>query len=471
MAERESAKLGFLEGYQGSHSLKLPYKNGYFFLPRVTGVHQRLSSKWVPDWVPETDMGAEKQLSEARCKAAKPQQKVYYLNDGGGLRLRVRPNGSRHWIYRYRFAKKEHNASLGPYPSVSLRDARQKLYSLKAQVRDGHDPVVLKRIRRTQQVSLDESSFGAVAAAWLAHNKASWSSHHYERNEGLVRRYLLPELRDLPIDAIEEPFLFSVLKKLYDRGIKESARRTRAVAAQIFSFGRATHKCSRNPAREMVDNPYFKKPPVRHFTALPQSEVAGLVRKLSLRGAEQRLSLQTVCGLLMVLYTGLREASVRAARWGEIDFEKGQWTVPASRMKSRRQHVVPMPSQLIDILQELEPLTFAGSNSLILTGRGQEGFLAENTLRMALHRLGHRVTVHGMRSLLTDVLSENGFSPDWIEIQLDHQERNRVRAAYLRTKFIDQRTVMMQWFADWCESSGTEKQHANVVKMVGRDER
>ena len=307
--------------------------------------------------------------------------------------------------------------------------------------------------------------FGAVAKSWMDYNRDSWSGHHYERNEGLLRRYLLPDLGKMPIDSVEEAFLFSVLKRVYDKGIKESARRARAVASQIFSHGRATHRCTINPARDMADNPYFKKPPVQHFKALQQQDVTLLMTQLSARGDEQTLNMQTICGLLMAIYTGLRDTSIRGAQWKEIDHDTNVWTVPGERMKSRREHQVPLPKQAVSVLQELEPITYRGPDSFVFASWGKQGYLAENTLRIALHRLGHKVTVHGMRSLITDVLNEGGWNPDWIEKQLDHQEHNRVRAAYLRTKFLEQREKMMQWFADWCEGTANSN---NVVSMRGK---
>ena len=159
----------------------------------------------------------------------------------------------------------------------------------------------------------------------------------------------------------------------------------------------------------------------------------------------------------MVLYTGQREYSVLSCSMGGDRFEKGLWTIPAERMKSRREHVVPIPRQLDAILRELESFNSPRAESFIFSSRSKHGFLAENTLRLALHSLGFPVTIHGMRSLITVVLNENGFNPDWVEKQLDHQEKNQVRAAYLRTKFLDQRVIMMQWFADWCSGDTRSK--------------
>ena len=410
-------------------------------------------------------MAGEKLLTEAKCKAAKSKTKIYYLNDGGGLRLRIRPNGSRHWIYRYRIDKKEKSTSLGAYPQTSLQIARAKVVEARKNVAEGYDPVVVRRVKRTQNAVAGEQSFGSVAHDWLTHNQGTWSSHHYERNEGLIRRYLMPDLGKLPIASIEESYLFAILKRVYDKGTKESARRARAVAAQIFSYGRATHRCTVNPAREMSDNPYFKKPPVQHFKAIRQQDVPRLIAQLSVRGEEQKLTMQVICGLLVAIYTGLRDTSIRGAQWKEIDLDSKVWTVPGARMKSRRDHQVPLPKQLLDVLEELKPLTYRDSDSFVFASRSKQGYLSENTFRMALHRLGHEVTVHGMRNLITDVLNEGEWNPDWIEKQLDHQEKNQVRAAYLRTKFLPQREQMMQWFADWCDGKPGED---NVISIQER---
>lgn len=416
-------------------------------------------------------MAKEKLLSEALCKTAKPAEKLFYLNDGGGLRLRVRPNGSRHWIFRYRVGGKERSSSMGAYPQVSLKVARDRAAAARSQVKEGFDPVVAKRVRKAQNTSSAESLFGSVAQDWLEHNRETWSDHHYERNSGLLRRYLLPELGNLPIDAIEEAYLFSILKRVYDSGIRESARRARAVAAQVFSYGRSVHICSRNPARDMADNPYFKRPAVKHFSAMPKELVPEFVALLARRGEKQILQPVTIAGLLMALYTGLRDSSIRGSRWSEIDFDAGLWTVPADRMKSRREHIVPLPRQALRVLRELKALTFKNADSFVFASNSKQGFLSENTLRMALHKIGFKVTVHGMRSLITDVLSEHDFNPDWIEKQMDHQERNQVRAAYLRTKFLDQRIVMMQWFADWCEKLEVHHKPHNFVVLGNGHER
>jgi len=410
-------------------------------------------------------MATEKILTEASCKAAKPKNAVYYLNDGGGLRLRIKPNGSRSWIYRFRIDGKENTNSLGTYPQVSLQIARTKLTEAKQHVVKGDNPSTANRIAKVNQIIKGEATFGAIAREWLAHNKSDWSTHHYERNEGLLRRYLLPDLERLPIDAIKEAYLYAVIKEPYDKGKKESARRARAIASQIFSHARATHRGTTNPARDMADNPYFKKPPVVHFSALPQADVAELIRKLNLTGSEQILDVKTVCALRLALYTGLRDNSIRGALWREIDLDAGFWTVPSTRMKSGREHQVPLPKQAVAALETIHPLTYRNDDSSVFPGGGKHKIMSENTLRLALHRLGFKVTAHGMRSLITDVLNEHGFNPDAIERQLDHSEKSQVRRAYLRTNFMDDRIKMMQWFADWCDAQAAGINTDKVTRL------
>jgi integrase len=410
-------------------------------------------------------MTAEKLLTEAACKAAKKRNELYYLSDGAGLRLRIRPDGSKTWVLRYRLSGKEMSTGLGTYPKISLQIARTKALDAKQHVSKGDNPSTVKRIAKANQVIKGEATFGAIAREWLDHNKPSWSTHHFERNDGLLKRYLLPDLERLPIDSIKEAYLFTVIKAVYDKGTKESARRARAVAAQVFSHARATHRGTINPARDMADNPYFKKPPVKHFTALPQNQVGALINELDKTGFEQKLDAKTVCALRLALYTGLRDNSIRGALWGEIDLEAGIWTVTGSRMKSGREHQVPLPTQAIAALQLLRTLTYRNQDSHIFPGGGKHKIMSENTLRLALHRLGFRVTAHGMRSLITDVLNENGFNPDAIEKQLDHSEQSQVRRAYLRSNFMDERIKMMQWLADWYDAQAKGKKTINVTQL------
>ena len=410
-------------------------------------------------------MAGEKLLSETSCKTCKPKAKVYYLNDGGGLRLRIRPDGSKTWIKRYRLNGKEKAVGLGSYPPVTLKIARVKANEVVSQLIEGKNPVLEKKVLSQQRSIEDNQTFGSVAREWINHNKPDWSANHTERNEGIIRRYLLPDLGRLPIQRIEESYLFSVLKPVYDKGLKESARRTRAIAAQIFTYGKDTQRCTNNPARDMAGNSYFKKPVPKHFAAIDQSDVPKLMADLRKTGAEQRLKPQTVCALLMVIYTGHRDHAVRGAKWKEFDLVNHVWEVPAERMKNRNSHGVTLPSQAVQALSAIRPITFKDPDSFVFSSKSKTGYISENTLRLALHRLGYKVTVHGFRTLITTVLNEHGFNADAIERQLDHVEKNAVRRAYLRSDFDELRRSTMQWFADWCDAQPASQNAPNVINI------
>jgi integrase len=387
-------------------------------------------------------------LTDRKIKAAKVRDGAYPLSDGDGLRLVVHPNGSKYWVLRYTLGGKETTHGLGTYPEVPLDEARDKADEARRLVGAGINPSINRKVQRARNVERGDATFQAVAGEWMARNKAHWSAHHHERNEGLLRRILLPELGALPVADISEPLLLKTLQGAYDSGIRSSALRARAVAAQVFAYAKDTHRATHNPARELAGSSVLKAPEVKHFGALKAKQVGPLLKKLETSGLEP----VTRTALLLMLYTGLRDGSLRAAHWNEIDLKAATWTVPAERMKSGREHRLPLPKQAVAALRELAKLTRAKPNAFVFASYGKDGFLAENTLRVALHRLGFKVTAHGFRSLLTDLLNENGFNPDAIERQLDHVQKDKVRAAYLRSEFFDYRRAMMQWLADWADA-------------------
>jgi len=395
----------------------------------------------------------EKRLSDRRCNAAKPKDVIHYLNDGNGLRLQVRPDGAKYWMLRYAIGGKESTAGLGRYPDTSLEEARKRASEARKLISEGIRPAVDRKVRIARNVAKAEATFEAVALEWLTHNQKHWSAHHHERNSGLIRRILLPKLGRLPIEEISEQVLLSVLREVYDSGIMESARRARGVASQIFAYAKDTYRASYNPARELAGNSLLKKPEVRHFKALKASQLGELLRKMN----ESEMEPATKAAMLLMLYTGLRDYSVRGAHWKEIDLNTGIWTIPGSRMKSRREHRVPLPKQAIKVLEDLAEISSSKPDAYVFQSWGKQGFLAENTLRIALHRMGFKVTAHGFRSLITDLLNESGFNSDAIERQLDHQSKDKVRGAYLRSDWLDYRRKMMQWLANWIDSQITEK--------------
>jgi integrase len=409
----------------------------------------------------------ERLLTDRTCRAAKPKASVYYKSDGNGLRLQVRPNGARYWMLRYTLAGRETTLGLGAFPEVGLEEARSKASDARKLIAEGNNPSINRKVRRAQNVERGLATFEAVATEWLSRHRKDWSAHHYERNEGLLRRILFPHLGAMPVADITEPMLLKVLQRAYDSGIKESARRARAVAQQVFVYAKETHRATYNPARELAGSTLLKKPSVVHFAALKPKQVGPLLRKLQ----QSQVEPATRTALLLMFYTGLRDFALRGARWNEIDWDTQIWTIPASRMKSRREHPIPLPHHAIAALKELAEMTCTTNDAFIFASYANAGYLAENTLRLALHRLGFKVTAHGFRSLLTDLLNEHGFNPDAIEKQLDHANKDKVRAAYLRSDFFDYRKKMMQWVADWADaqrSGDADPELPSNVQMLRR---
>jgi integrase len=413
---------------------------------------------------------AEKLLKDSQCKVAKPKAGIYYKSDGAGLRLQVRPKGvksesAKYWQFRYTLDGRESTYQIGSYPDVSLEEARDEAAKARKLVGVGIRPSVDRKVQRANNVERTEATFKVVANEWLAKNKADWSGHHFERNTGILTRILFPDLGALPVTAISEAVLLKTLVKHYDAGIRESARRARVVAAQVFSYAKSTHRATMNPARELAGNELLKKPDVTHFAAIKQEQVGPMLRALKTSQVEP----VTRGALLLMLYTGVRDAALRGARWHEFDLEGKCWTVPAERMKSGREHKVPLPRQAVEILSKLAELTRKEPGSYVFASHSKAGFLAENSLRLALHRIGFKVTAHGFRSLITNVLNVNHCHPDAIERQLDHAHRDKVRASYLNEEFWDIRQGMMQWLADWADAQRNETEApdlpSNVIPM------
>lgn len=390
---------------------------------------------------------AEKLLSDRSCVLARPKLKVYYKTDGHGLRLQVRPDGSRYWLLRFRWGGKESTCGLGKYPAVSLAAAREKAKAARAFIASGVHPSFARKEQKVKAVEQSRATFKVIAEEWLEREKKHWSPYHHERNAGLLRRVLYDELSDIPITGITAPLLLKVLLKTYDAGLMESARRARTIVGQVFSYAMETHRATHNPAAELARSKLLKKPEVKHLAALKSSEVGEFLRKLDRSQTEPVVK----AALRLMLHTGLRDYAVRGARWKEINLDEQTWTVPSSRMKSKREFACPLPVQAIETLKELSKLTRRKADSFIFSSWGKAGFLAENTLRMSVRRCGYPVTAHGMRSLIAEKLTAEGFARDFVEKQLDHAERDRVRAAYVRSEFMAERRKMMQWWADWLE--------------------
>lgn len=382
-------------------------------------------------------------LSDRACKAAEPGEKVKKLSDGGGLQLWVMPTGSKLWRLAYRHEGKQRTLAIGPYPEVSLAGARAARDEARKLVRAGVDPVAAKKAAKL--AAPDTNTFGRVAAALLdKHEREGFHERTMQR-----KRWLLTvankQLKDRDLQTITAGDVLALCRDVETKGHYETASRLRSFIGEVFRYGIATQIVDTDPTQALRGALTSHKP--SHRAAVTTwAEFAALVR--SVDGYEGQPG--TRVALLLMAYLFPRPGELRGAFWSEFDLERRVWTIPAGRMKMRRDHRKPLPLQAVTLLNELREIW--NGSALVFPGiRSRDRCMSENTLNGALRRLGYskeQATSHGFRASASSLLNEEGmWSPDAIERELAHEEGNKVRRAYHRAEYWDERVRMMDWWA------------------------
>lgn len=380
---------------------------------------------------------------------AKASDKVQKLADGGGLYLRILPNGGKYWRYRYRFADKAKELALGVYPEVSLKQARKAHQEARDKLASGIDPSELRKVERLTQKQAAANSFEALSIEWIETQLSDKTDGHRKRSE----RFLLKDLAALsarPINEITAPELLAALRRIEARGTIETAHRVKQLAGRVFSYAISTGRAERNPAADLGNN-VLKPRKTQHRAAITEPKELGKL----LRDIEQSASgivVKTALQLTPILFQ--RPTEIRHMEWQEIDFEKSLWFIPADKMKMRNEHIVPLPKQAIELIRNIQPLTGRGKY-VFPSARGASRCMSDNGVRTALRDLGYsneQVTPHGFRATARTLLDEVlGFRVDWIEQQLAHAVKDPNGRAYNRTKHLPQRVEMMQAWADYLD--------------------
>jgi integrase len=385
-------------------------------------------------------------LTVAAIQAAKPREKPYKLFDQGGLFLLVHPNGGRYWRLKYRMHGREKLLALGTFPDVSLAKARARRDDARKLIADKTDPSVVKQTEKTA----DAETFKAIALEWLAKQKLAAAT--VEKAKWTFEQLLFPELGDRPIRQITAPLLLAALRKLETRGKIETAHRTKQRASQIFRYAIATGRAEHDPAADLRGA--LTPLEVEHRAAITEPKRVGEL----LRAIEHYIGQpSTHYALKLAPYVFVRPGELRGAEWTEIDLDNAEWRIPAERMKMRDAHYVPLASQTVAILREIQPLTGTG-RFVFPSLRTNTRPISEGTLNAAIRRVGfskEEMTSHGFRTMASTLLNEQGWHPDLIELQLAHAERNKVRAAYNRAQRLDERRKMMQAYADYLDGLKT----------------
>lgn len=384
-------------------------------------------------------------LTDAECRAARPGPKPKKLFDGGGLFLLIHPAGGRYWRWRFLYAGREQLLSLGTFPQVSLRAARLKRDAARLRLAEGVNPAAERRAKRLHVRASAANTFNAVAAEYLALQEKKLKPATAMKARWMLGSYVLPAIGTLGVADIEAPALLGVLRKIEARELHETAHRTRSLLGRIFRYAIATGRAKRDPTADLRGAlaPVSAK---SHGAVTEPAAIGALLRAIDgLSGFPPVLFALKLAPLVFV-----RPGELRHAEWTEIDWEAAEWRIPARKMKMGEAHVVPLSRQALEVLREAQAVTGRG-RYVFPSIRGDGRPMSENTVTAALRRLGYtgaEMTGHGFRALASTRLNEMGWSPDLIERQLAHAERNKVRAAYNRAQYLPERREMMQAWAD-----------------------
>lgn len=388
-------------------------------------------------------------LTDIICRSAKAQAKEYKLTDASGLHLLVSPNGCKGWRLRYRFGGKEQMLSLGTYPEIGLKDARNRRDEARKLIANGINPSAKRQQDKRQITEAATDSFESVAREWYAKYSPQWATSHGEKIIRRLERDIFPWIGSHPARSITAPELLAVLRRIESRGAVETAHRAGQNCGQVLRYAVATGRAERDPSGDLKG----ALPPIRqtHLASITEPEAIGqLLRSMD----AYQGSMVTRCALLLAPLVFVRPGELRRAEWAEIDLDGAEWRIPAEKMKARVLHIVPLSEQAIAVLRELQPLTGRG-RYVFPSGRGPSRCMSENGVLSALRRMGYsgeQMTGHGFRSMASTLLNEQGWPFDAIERQLAHSERNKVRAAYNYAEHLPVRRKMMQAWADHLDS-------------------
>ena len=390
-------------------------------------------------------------LTVTAIQKAKPTEKQYRMVDERGLVLLVRPNGAKLWQLRYRHEGKEKTASLGQFPDVSLSDARVKRDDLRKLVAAGSDPVAAKRTERQAKALASENTFEIVARLWYEHWKGPKNPRHAGYVLARLEADVFPAIGSRPIAEILAPELVAMVKAIEKRGALDIAKRCLQMSGQVFRYAIAhgVGGTTRNPATDIKPTDVLTPRTKENYARVDVRELPLLLRKIE---AYQGTPTTRLAIKLMAL-TFVRTGELIGARWTEFDLESARWDIPASRMKMKTPHIVPLSLQAVDLLKILQ--TISGERELLFPGeRDHAKPISNNTILGALDRMGYKgkMTGHGFRGVASTVLHEHGFPHEHIELQLAHIERNSVSAAYNRALYLDPRTTMMAWWGNYLEA-------------------
>ncbi|ORC47840.1 integrase [Burkholderia sp. A27] len=386
-------------------------------------------------------------LTDLTVRNAKPTGKLYRLFDERGLYLEISVSGGKWWRLKYRFAGKEKRLSLGVYPEVGLKDARERRDAARKLLANGIDPGIERKIQKAASAERAANSFEAVAREWFAKYSPGWAESHASKVMGRLEKDVFPWLGGRPIAEITALEVLAVLRRVEARGALDTAHRVHQNCGQVFRYAIATGRA----AHDICSGLRNALPPSRHthFPSITEpSEVAELLRALD--GFKGTFVVQCALRLAPLLF--VRPGELRTAQWVQFDLDKAQWRYTVSKTKT--EHLVPLSTQAVGVLRELHALT--GQWQFVFPGRDPKKPMSGAAVNAALQRLGintkTEITGHGFRAMARTILAEQlHFRSEVIEHQLGHKVPDALGTAYNRTKFLRERIAMMQAWSDYLD--------------------
>lgn len=389
-------------------------------------------------------------LTNTEVLRAKALEKDLTLHDGDGLFLIVKTSGKKLWRFRYQrpTTKQRTMMGLGAFPALSLADARRLRADYLALLANGIDPQIQAEVaEEEQQIALD-SIFSTVAANWFQLKSKSVPPDYAKDIWRSLEKDVFPAIGEIPVQQIKARTLVEALEPIKARGALETVRRLVQRINEIMIYAVNTGLIDANPASGV--GMAFEKPKKKNMPTLRPEELPKLMRSLVM----SNLSVPTRCLIEWQLLTLVRPSEASGTRWAEIDLEAKLWTIPAERMKAKREHIVPLSSQALNILEVMKPIS-AHREYIFPSRNDPKQPMNSQTANAALKRIGYagKLVAHGMRSIASTAMNETGFNSDVIESALAHIEKNEVRRAYNRALYLEQRKELMQWWGNFIKKA------------------
>lgn len=395
-------------------------------------------------------------LTVVEIKNAVPGDKDLKLADGNGLYLLIKKSGRKYWRYNYRFLGKQKTFSYGVYPDITLKEVRELHAEVRRKVASGVDPSYEKRVSKILSGLNQENSFESIATEFVESRKvlskvgkSKWGVAASVRAEGRLRNYVFPYIGRAPMADVTPPEVLALLRKIESKGFYETAHRIRSLISQIYCYGIATQRCVDDPAANLSGAlvPYQA---VQFAAITDPSEIGGLLRAID----DYKGSALTQFALRLAPLTLVRPGELRHAEKSEFNLVDAVWTIAGDKMKTGNDHIIPLSRQAVYVVSEALKWSAPKSNYLFHANTTHKRPMSENTINSAIRRMGYskeEMTGHGFRAMGSTLLNEQGYDENWIEVQLAHKDNNKVRAAYNRAKYLPQRAVMLQEWADYLD--------------------